>query len=516
MTTNHIRYPGGILAVCLLCFSSAAADSVLQLEIKEAHIDFDLDRITLYGSNFDNGSAPAVTMGELGLIEVGSYTADEIVLVFPDGLPSDGDYLLAVRTGSGTVQSASYDLSIGLVGPTGPQGVPGEVGPPGPQGEPGPVGPQGDEGAQGAPGEQGPPGEPGPAGPPGQPGVPGEPGLSGIACWDLNANSNPDLPDEDANGDGVVDVYDCKGDQVINLTVNLQDVPGLNAPDFETVFPEAYQNIARLVLYDTVARTAACAAWVVVVKGTGIDIELVPGFDANGDPVDNAGLSSEQPIVIETDLPDGPWSSGSPRCTSVFLDAYWASTSSGGAVHNTDLIVYPQVGGGSPSVLLSHWDFVPEGPGVASFDGRKRYTFSSTQVPDNIWSHWRNQSVFDSDSSINPATDQHVVVTLGDNVTTVGGPYPAVEILDAAASRLKLTWDFVEGGNVRYWTQSVVNNGTLNNTWKATIDITPLGGTAADTTTYQGCFPVRYELRGGFIQTIRLKEELIIECDKTL
>ena len=153
MTTNHIRYPGGILAVCLLCFSSAVADSVLQLELKEAHIDFDLDRITLYGSNFDNGSAPAVTMGELGLVEVGSYTGDEIVLVFPDGLPSDGDYLLAVRTGSGKVQSASYDLSIGLVGPTGPQGVPGVVGPPGPQGEPGPVGPQGDDGPQGATGE---------------------------------------------------------------------------------------------------------------------------------------------------------------------------------------------------------------------------------------------------------------------------------------------------------------------------------------------------------------------------
>ena len=40
-------------------------------------------------------------------------------------------------------------------------------------------------------------------------GTDGADGSDGQACWDLNNNGIGDLPDEDINGDGVVDVYDC-------------------------------------------------------------------------------------------------------------------------------------------------------------------------------------------------------------------------------------------------------------------------------------------------------------------
>jgi OmcA/MtrC family decaheme c-type cytochrome len=43
----------------------------------------------------------------------------------------------------------------------------------------------------------------------GDDGEPGPPGTDGISCWDLNENGVKDLPDEDLNGDGVVDVNDC-------------------------------------------------------------------------------------------------------------------------------------------------------------------------------------------------------------------------------------------------------------------------------------------------------------------
>ncbi len=43
----------------------------------------------------------------------------------------------------------------------------------------------------------------------GDDGDPGPQGATGLACWDLNENGVPDLPDEDLNGDGVVDVLDC-------------------------------------------------------------------------------------------------------------------------------------------------------------------------------------------------------------------------------------------------------------------------------------------------------------------
>ncbi len=51
-------------------------------------------------------------------------------------------------------------------------------------------------------------GSDGAAGRDGQDGAAGTPGADGQACWDLNGNGVAD-PEEDINGDGVVDVYDC-------------------------------------------------------------------------------------------------------------------------------------------------------------------------------------------------------------------------------------------------------------------------------------------------------------------
>lgn len=41
-------------------------------------------------------------------------------------------------------------------------------------------------------------------------GTPGTAGDPGISCWDLNENGIKDLPDEDIDGNGVVDVEDCR------------------------------------------------------------------------------------------------------------------------------------------------------------------------------------------------------------------------------------------------------------------------------------------------------------------
>ena len=39
-------------------------------------------------------------------------------------------------------------------------------------------------------------------------GAAGAAGVDGLACWDLNANNVAD-PEEDVNGDGAIDVFDC-------------------------------------------------------------------------------------------------------------------------------------------------------------------------------------------------------------------------------------------------------------------------------------------------------------------
>ena len=52
-------------------------------------------------------------------------------------------------------------------------------------------------------------GDDGAAGAAGVAGTDGTDGTDGISCWDLNANGVGDLPDEDLNGDGVVNASDC-------------------------------------------------------------------------------------------------------------------------------------------------------------------------------------------------------------------------------------------------------------------------------------------------------------------
>ncbi len=127
------------------------------------------DTITITGVNFDNNDPPVVVLGDQGALNVLSTTGGtEIVAECPGGMCADGDFLLEVITGNGVQHYDEYDLTIGAVGPQGPQGDTGpvgprgETGPVGPQGETGPAGPQGPSGA-GSPGPQGPAGPAGPA-----------------------------------------------------------------------------------------------------------------------------------------------------------------------------------------------------------------------------------------------------------------------------------------------------------------------------------------------------------------
>ena len=78
-----------------------------------------------------------------------------------------GDYLLEVITGSAPSKRYEDLLTLGEVGPEGPQGPVGPEGPQGPAGPEGPQGPVGPQGPQGAVGPQGPQGEVGPQGPQG-------------------------------------------------------------------------------------------------------------------------------------------------------------------------------------------------------------------------------------------------------------------------------------------------------------------------------------------------------------
>lgn len=113
------------------------------LIIREVHVDFTLgeEGIFITVENFDiaNMEDLVVTLGDLGdLGDIGvpcGLEPDPDVIIncdfSGDGLPDDGDYLLSVATSGGNKEVATYDLTIGAVGPEGLQGPVGEPGAPG-------------------------------------------------------------------------------------------------------------------------------------------------------------------------------------------------------------------------------------------------------------------------------------------------------------------------------------------------------------------------------------------------
>ena len=147
------------------------------LNIIEVAIDLENDELTITGESLDFGpDSLEVTLGTIGpLTIIGSATDTTIVAGLPPNM-TPGDYLLTVSRGIGETQHDEHHLTVGAIGPEGPQGAAGPQGDPGPQGLQGEAGPQG---PQGNSGPVGPIGLQGPAGPAGASGAEGTPGTDG-------------------------------------------------------------------------------------------------------------------------------------------------------------------------------------------------------------------------------------------------------------------------------------------------------------------------------------------------
>jgi hypothetical protein len=164
---------GGLLSLLVATQAFAAKAPEPPLRITEVALNFLAETMTIKGQSFANGPL-TVTLGNLGNITTQCATNFLAIpqLITCDfsstgGLPIDGDYLLRIFTGSDANQIDEYDLTIGAVGPQGPQGATGATGPQGPTGATGPAGPQGPQGNTGPAGPQGAQGPTGPQGPQG-------------------------------------------------------------------------------------------------------------------------------------------------------------------------------------------------------------------------------------------------------------------------------------------------------------------------------------------------------------
>jgi hypothetical protein len=154
------------------------------------------------------------------------------------------------------------------------------------------------------------------------------------------------------------------------------------------------------------------------------------------------------------------------------------------------------------------FNYVPDGPGVPGFDGRTRYTFRHDGSPDNILDIYREPASFGSANSNNPATDLEVQIP-----SESTGLYPAIVDEDMALIRLTLLWDYVEAAGMYEWARRVVDFGASSAAGGKTDMLLIDPGSGIADVTYRGCFPIRWEQRGGFTQDLKLQDYVVFECD---
>jgi len=180
-----VRQIAGLLLV--LAFASGVKAQVInQVTVDSAT---NPQNLTITGSGFTSRTSVSLSGIPLSLT---SITSGRIQASLPAGI-APGDYLLRVRAGD----TATWNLTLGAVGPRGPageKGALGAVGPMGPAGAIGPMGPVGPMGPQGVPGpmglagQDGAPGTQGPVGPQGLQGLPGP--AKGNYSWNVDCNAD--------------------------------------------------------------------------------------------------------------------------------------------------------------------------------------------------------------------------------------------------------------------------------------------------------------------------------------
>ena len=85
--------------------------------------------------------------------------------------------------------------------------------------------------------------------------------------------------------------------------------------------------------------------------------------------------------------------------------------------------------------------------------------------------------------------------------------------MDDAESRVTLVYDYVEGGTILQYLRDLVQFGTTS-IGRFVLDIGEVGGGVPLAAEYTGCFVTKYDQFTGFGQDIKLKERIIVDCDR--
>jgi hypothetical protein len=181
-------------------------------------------------------------------------------------------------------------------------------------------GPTGADGPQGLAGADGADGDDGDDGDDGADGADGADGTDGLACWDLNGNGTGDIPDEDINGDSVVDVNDCTGPQ---------GPPGPPGPGSIIAYAERVETvpIAGCLNYLSVTITVPQAGSIALMSSAHVWIDHTMGtsdlwsYMVRETPTD-CGLSFLDPTASLAEIPTAYPTDSSINTASALTNMY--------------------------------------------------------------------------------------------------------------------------------------------------------------------------------------------------
>jgi len=276
--------------------------------------------------------------------------------------------------------------------------------------------------------------------------------------------------------------------QTINLTIDPTQFPGIEAQDFNALFPDAVLNMATLEMSDL-----GTSCKVIVINGPATEIQVVEGYGGTGNHFDHSGLSQELPFVIEI-----PPSADCHDELLLYFDSYVDYPSA------ISLIVKNSEN--AESFRWNFSDFEPAGY-TAGLEGT-RFNFTQKNIPDNTNHIAKNPEYGSNVYSNNPLTDKLLEVS--------GRPSVFPAVIEEAERSLILVYDYVEGNDVWVWMKEVVEYGTTTSSLlKNDVSVVTLDGDGGEISRdyYYGCFPKKYEQYTGFTQDIQTKARVILNCD---
>lgn len=251
-------------------------------------------------------------------------------------------------------------------------------------------------------------------------------------------------------------------------------------------FPQVIDNlvtleVAGLVIVDPV----------LMISGTGWDIERIGGFDSLGRPKDTSGFAMEHDFVIEVGGTD-----------AIELKTYFDAPKGGFRA----MSVIVKATGGAEAFRINLFEYDPFGY-VTSRDGRTRFTFVQSTPPDNTAQvlEANNFDPFDLFGANNPATDTLTEIA---GITGISF-YPQVEI-DEVNRTMTLTYPIAEGGGIWGW---ALNNLIGINDKRSGSVIQVENGFEVSRENYFGMFPITWEIFDGFGLYDKIQARVVISFD---